>query len=332
MPTYDPIDIEKALRPLAFAVNAARKSPTFQGAEWDAQMVAVLEAECGRAERHCRENAKYTDQLRGDAQARLKNLEDKVRALTGTAALEKNTRRELEQAEAEIRATAKEAEQDNLRMGAALMRYRGDGWTKLAREFLTDKNQLTRFQDGRSKGMDVNKVANALMARCDEYGHRAGELVRQALERAERAAAGAQKETSAQLAQLAKEAGGYAKRIEVGSQAAFEAFARQQGLLTLLEKEMSSARQCTESLLKTLRGRVTNVQAGLKSARGQMKTLRLQVDAFEDWAKHSGHGGQGLIENWMKTANAAYAKAKDLAEKSAKQEARVADLFARLAD
>lgn len=332
MPTYALIDIETPLRPLAFAVNAARKSPNFPAADWDAQIVAVLETQCALAEQHCRDNAKYTDRLRGEAQARLKRLEDKVKALTGAEALEKNTRRELEQAEAELRAIAKEAEQDNKRMGNALMAYRGEGWTHLARPYLSDEKLLTRFQAGRSKGMDVNKAANALLVRCGEYVHRAGELVRQALERAEKAAAGAQKETTAQIAQLAKEAGGYAKRIEAGSQAAFEAFERQKGLLTLLEKEMSSTKQCTDATLRTLRGRVMNAQAGLKSARGQLKTVRLQVDARDDWTKSSGHDGQGLIENWMKSANAAYAKAVDIAEKSAKQEARVAALFAGLAD
>lgn len=322
MPNYRVITLADELLKMEKEIEAERAAGQYEGNKdtWDKEILREVAFALTDVEANLEMHTGYVAAIRLDCKGTFERWAERVRQ---PARLQ----------QADIGAVAgdckrlllavKEAHAAQDAVGAAMRQFREEGWVHSATAGLSDPDKLAPYRGGRKMAIERNKADLALIARCEEYARRVAEFAKQVVQ--------AVRQGAVEVAEYKAEIAALGGRIAAGKKEIDDGYVKAKGTLERLEQiAKKSEKAYSQEDLAAVRLLFPNVAPMAKTARGRLKTLRIEMDGLELRAGRAGPGWKEEGLKAVKDAAALFKEAADLVALFNRREAKVAEVAAKV--
>lgn len=282
--SYPVVTIKTDLEALRNQVNAAKQNGTYaaQRQHFDGQVAQILQRDCATAEHSIATNVQLVTAQRQLAKQSVDLVENtlKKKELTGTDV------QLIEHLPGVVQQCFHRIDADGHDLMTANAEYRA-GWPALARELLSPQSQgiLTPYLATRQRGIDGQAATIALKDRVAEYVQRAPEYLKQAKQRVAKG--------NVEVETFNKDMEEIKKKMEDGRDAIAELHYKKATLIKGI-KDIDKTKPWSPDQAKMSKSRMGEIVATAKTARGQLKTLKVLFEGLEKRGKAAGPGWKDM--------------------------------------
>lgn len=290
MPNYREITAQGDLEALFLQITQAKSNGQYVGqeAQWDQQVVAILDRECGLAHQYVGTNASFTEGKFAHATNQWKTV--KAIAAKKKSQLEENDAKAVAGAITVLTKYHDDMDEDSRALAAALTKgYRG-GWPAVAKKCLHNQNLVTPYMNDRNAEIDDGKEVVAKTRKVAEYIERSKELVKQIKQSLAQGAVDVQ--------EFLADIEGFVVKMQEYKDKIDDKIYKVNSKFDFIEEDRKR-KSMTEAEFKGNQSRLKDIQATSKELRATFKTMQTQGLGLKKRVGAAGPGYKDLAKQQL---------------------------------